>query len=209
MSSAEFLRRWDAMPDLRHAELIDGVVFMASPVLDPHSSVHGQLCYWAGHYCAHTPGCDFGIESSWKMSDKSVPQPDVHLRILPEWGGQSRLASNLNTGAPELIVEISGSSTSRDVGVKRALYERSGVCEYLTVLLYPRTVVWRHLTRGCYRDLQPDDDGVIRSKTFPGLWLDPKAVWNRTAVKALERGLRSPEHAEFVKKLARRHKAGR
>ena len=36
MDSAEFLRRWDALPDVKNAELIEGVVFVPSPVsLDP------------------------------------------------------------------------------------------------------------------------------------------------------------------------------
>ncbi|MGV3724331.1 MAG: Uma2 family endonuclease, partial [Actinomycetota bacterium] len=51
----------------------------------------------------------------------------------------------------------------------------------------------------------PDPDGVFRSKVFPGLWLAPQALLrgDSAAVRAVvERGVASPEHAEFVRRLA-------
>jgi len=103
---------------------------------------------------------------------------------------------NRATGAPELIVEISGSSLSRDLGVKLDLYRRAGVREYLTVLLETRQVTWWQLSRGRYREL--------RSRVFPGLWLDAATLWSpkRSIQTALEQGIRSPEHAAFVRRLA-------
>ena len=107
-------------------------------------------------------------------------------------------------GAPELIVEVSGSSLSRDLGIKLDLYRSAGVCEYLTVLLQPRQVIWRQLWRSRYREIKPDDDGFLRSRVFPGLWLGPAALWSSkgSVRSALEKGVRSPEHAAFVRKLA-------
>ena len=93
------------------------------------------------------------------MGSKDVPQPDVFLRILPEYGGQSYVEGNRATGAPELIVEISGSSLSRDLGVKLDLYRRAGVREYLTVLLETRQVTWWQLSRGRYRESPPTTIG--------------------------------------------------
>ena len=138
------------------------------------------------------------------MGPQDVPQPDRSLRILPEYGGQSRVEANYATGAPELIVEVSGSSLSRDLGIKLELYRSAGVGEYLTVLLQPRQIIWRQLVRGRYRELKPDNEGMLRSRVFSGLWLDPAALWNpkltvRTAVK---KGLGSKEHAAFVQRLA-------
>jgi Uma2 family endonuclease len=138
------------------------------------------------------------------MGPKDVPQPDIFLRILPEYGGQSRVEGEYAAGAPELIVEVSGSSLSRDLGVKLDLYRRAGVREYLTVLPRSRELVWRYLSRGRYREIVADDDGLLRSRVFPGLWLDPAAVWNpkRSLRTAVEVGARSPEHAAFVRRLA-------
>jgi Uma2 family endonuclease len=207
LDSAEFLRRWEAMPSLKHAELIDGVVFlMPSPVFYPHSDAHSEMSAWLWLYKESTPGCGSGIDCTWSMGPKDVPQPDIFLRILSENGGQSRVDGDYATGAPELIVEISGSSLSRDLGVKLDLYRRAGVREYLTVLLETRQVAWRQLLRGRYREIAPDEDGLLRSQTFPGLWLDPAALWNpkRSVRTALDQGIRSPEHAVFVKRLAAR-----
>jgi Uma2 family endonuclease len=145
LDSAKFLRRWEAMPSLKHAELIDAVVFfMPSPVLHPHARIHSAMDAWVWYYQDVSAGCESGIDCSWVMGPNDVPQPDVFLRILPEYGGQSGVEHNYATGAPELIVEVSGSSLSRDLGVKLDLYRRAGVREYLTVLL-EKQVIWRQL----------------------------------------------------------------
>ena len=204
LTGPEFLRRWEAMPELKHAELIDGAVFMPSPVSRPHGALHYAINGWLWSYQDLTPGCDGGAEGTWLMGENNIPQPDVSLRILPDCGGQSRDAGEYSAGAPELVVEVSGSSSSRDLGVKLELYRRSGVREYLTVLLKPRQIVWRQLVRGRYREIEADKDGLLRSRIFPGLWLDPSAVWNpkRSLRTAVELGARSPEHATFVRRLA-------
>ena len=202
LDSVEFLRRWEAMPDLKRVELIDGVVFMASPVSLDHCTTHHDINTWIGIYRSRTPGCQAGTDGTWVMGPKDIPQPDVFLRILPEWGGQSRNSGKYAEGAPELIVEVSGSSLSRDLGIKLDLYLAAGVREYLTVQLQPRTIVWRQLWGGRYRELRPDSDGVLRSRVFPGLWMDPEALWDGSLLAAGELGLSSPEHAAFVKRLA-------
>ncbi len=194
------------MPELKRAELLAGVVFLTPLVEHSHSCVHGEMCAWLWLYQESTSGCDSGVKCTWVMGSNDVPQPDVFLRILPEYGGQSYVERNYATGAPELIVEVSWSSVSRDLGVKLDLYCRAGVREYLTVLLETRQVMWRQLSRGRYREIAPDDDGLLRSRVFPGLWLDPAVLWNpkQSVRTAVEQGIRSPEHAAFVKRLAAR-----
>src|SRR5437868_1986062 len=82
----EFLRRWEAMPGLKHAELIDGIVYMPSPVSRKHSDFHSAIDNWLGHYAVRTPGWRSGLEGTWLMKE-DAPQPDITLRILPEYGG--------------------------------------------------------------------------------------------------------------------------
>ena len=204
LSGAEFMRLWEAMPDLKQAELIAGIVFMPSPVSIHHSRGHKEMYRWVLHYEDLTPGCESGFECTWLMGPKDVPQPDIFLRVLPEYGGQSGEEGIYAAGAPELIVEVTGSSVARDLGVKLELYRRAGVREYVTAMLHSRQIIWRQLVRGRYREIKPDDDGLLRSAVFPGLWLDPAAVWNpavsiRTAV---EKGVQSPAHDIFVRRLA-------
>src|SRR5947209_8607867 len=89
LASDEFLRRWQEMPDLKRAELIDGIVYMPSPVSRSHDACHIFLASWLANYAAATPGCFPSLEGTWLMGDSQVPQPDVALQILPEFGGQS------------------------------------------------------------------------------------------------------------------------
>ena len=204
LDSDEFLRRWEAMPDLKHAELIGGTVFfMPSPVSAPHSDSHTEMVEWLLAYRNLTRGCHTGIDCTWKMGADDVPQPDLFLRIRPEYGGQSRLEGSYFRGAPELIVEVTGSSLSRDLGIKLDLYRKAGVREYITVLLKPRQIIWRQIARGRYREIEPDENGLLCSRAFPGLWLDPAAVWNPAASirAAVDDGARSAGHAAFVRKL--------
>ena len=203
LNAGEFLSRWEAMPELKRAELIDGIVFMPSPVSDLHSELSHLMDGWIWLYRDRTPGCKAGADGTWRMGENDIPQPDLALRVLPEYGGQSSYDGKYPVGAPELIGEISGSSSSRDLGIKLDLYRRAGVREYFTVLMKPRQVIWRQLMRGRYREIAAGEDGLLRSVVFPGLWLNPVALWDsklslRTAV---EQGIGSPEHAAFVKRL--------
>jgi Uma2 family endonuclease len=178
LSRDEFLRRWEQMPDLKRAELIDGIVYMPSPVSDFHFDFHFRASYWLGSYAAETSSCKGGIAGTWLMSPESAPQPDLSLQIRPESGGQSRLEGIYAAGAPELIVEISHTTSARDKGAKLRLYERSGVREYITIQPEPQQILWRVLVDGKYQEISPDTDGLYRSRVFPGLWLDPAALWS-------------------------------
>ena len=209
MDREEFLRRWEALPDLKHAELIDGVVFVPSPVSVTHCFYHTHLDFWIAYYTAHTPGLISGAEGTCYIAD-SAPQPDVFLIILPEYGGRTRRGGtndNYLVGAPELLVEVSVSTADADFGPKLALYQRTGVNEYVTVETQPKRLVWRVLIDGSYRELHPGPDGILRSHQFPGLWLDPAALFrnDRLAIlSTLQQGMATPEYAAFQSELAAR-----
>jgi hypothetical protein len=160
---------------------------------------------WLAYYRARTPGTQALDNATTVMDELGVPQPDAQLRILPECGGQTRNEGKFVAGAPELVAEIAKSTKAIDLGAKRADYQRAGVLEYLVVTLEPDDVYW-HVRRG--RKLvrvRPGRDGLYRSKVFPGLWLDPAALLRRDlagVLAALDRGLATPEHADFVARLA-------
>lgn len=202
LTREEFIRRWEAMPDLKHAELLDGVVYMPSSVAYPHNSFHYRIAHWLGHYEDATPGCEGGAEGTWLLAPDSAPQPDLSLRLLSS--GQSSVVNNLLTGAPELVIEVSYSSAARDLGIKSDIYRRHGVREYLVILAKENDVLWREVVRGRYRKIEPDTDGVLQSGVFPGLRLDPAALWSKDWPRlraCLDAGLATPEHEAFVKRL--------
>jgi Uma2 family endonuclease len=203
MDREEFIRRWNALPDLKKAELIEGTVFVPSPLGDRHSDFHTLLTFWLRAYANLTPGVKAGNNATYYMLESS-PQPDGFLRVREEFGGSSRVVKNFLHGAPELAVEIRESSTDYDYGPKLALYQRAGVQEYITLDTFHRWFVWRVLVEGSYRQLELDEDGTFRSRAFPGLWLSPEHFWadDGEAMRLLvEQGVASPEHAAFVASL--------
>ena len=204
LTSEEFIRRWELIPDLKHAELIDGIVYMPSPVSLGHSDIQSTLNGWLNVYAMATPGCQPGLEGTWLMGPRNVPQPDATLRILPAYGGQSGVTGLYASGAPELVVEVAVSSRSRDFGAKKRLYERMGVREYLIAVAGWEELVWHELNPSGYQLLPPDADGILRSRVYLGLWLDPAAVWSLDLPRisdVVRAGLASPEHAAFAAEL--------
>jgi Uma2 family endonuclease len=202
-----FHTRYEAMPPETRAELVGGVVYMPSPLSFDHGEEANDLGGWLFYYKLFTPGVSSPNDATVKLDPKGEPQPDGQLLIPAELGGQSRIDDEgYIAGAPELIVEVSRSSRSYDLNQKKADYERAGVREYLVVELDPDVIHW-FIRRGRrFTDLPPRPDGVHRSEIFPGLWLDGEALFaedRRRLIRVLKRGLRSPEHAAFVAKLAR------
>ncbi len=205
MNSAEFIRRYERTPPGFTAELIGGVVHVASPLSSPHGRGSFRISTWLGLYCARTPGTDGLDNATTLMDDLGVPQPDSQLRILPECGGQGHDEGEYVAGAPELVAETARSSRKVDLGGKRDDYERAGVKENIVVAIDDREVHW-HVRRGDRLvRIPPDADGIHRSEIFPGLWLDAAALLRKDfagVIDVLERGLASPEHADFVARLA-------
>jgi Uma2 family endonuclease len=212
LTRAEFERRYDAMPQLKKAEFIEGEVFMPSPVrYRQHDHPHTRLVNWLSNYETDTPGVGAGTNGSVRLDMDNEPQPDGFLIILPERGGQAKISEDdYIEGAPELVAEVSSSSVSYDLGKKLNVYRRCGVREYIVWRVLDRQVDWFVNRDGRFEPLPPSADGILRSTVFPGLWLDPAALvqGEPARVKAvLEQGLSSTEHADFVARLDRTGKA--
>jgi Uma2 family endonuclease len=201
MTRDEFERRYAAMPPHTKAELIEGVVYVASPVRQryhgrPHSHLQGWLC----QYEAGTPGVESGDNSTARLDLTNEPQPDRILFVQPEHGGQVQIdADGHIEGAPDLVAEVAASTVSYDLHDKLQAYRRNRVREYLVVRVHDRQVDWFVLLEGQYERLDPAPDGSLRSTIFPGLWLDPAALLRGDVAAVLtlvQQGLASPEHAE-------------
>jgi Uma2 family endonuclease len=206
LSRSDFERLYDTMPEVKKAELIEGVVIMGSPVgFRRHSKPHFNLITWLGFYQTATPGIEGGDNGSIRLDLENMPQPEVFLLILPEFGGQARISDDdFVEGGPELIVEIASSSLSHDLHAKLEVYRRNGAREYLVWRVKDRRFDWFVLREGAFVPIEPDADGLLRSEIFPGLWLDPEALirGDMTAVfKTVQLGLGTDEHAAFVAKL--------
>jgi Uma2 family endonuclease len=205
LSAAEFMRRYAAMLEPVKAELINGIVYMASPLrADHHGDPDGLMQGWLCHYAIATPGLRHSINATTRLGPDDVPQPDGSLRLMR--GGQCELGEDgYLHGAPELAVEIAASSASIDVREKLNTYRRAGVREYLVWRTEDECIDWWQLEDDEFRLLPREADGTIRSRFFPGLWLAVEAMLDldgATVMARLDDGLRSEAHAAFVAQLA-------
>jgi len=203
LSRDEFERRYERMPTVKKAELIEGVVYMPSPVrARRHAEPHNHLGVWLGVYAAETPGVQCFDNSTVRLDLDNEPQPDLVLLKAPEKGGQARLsADDYIEGAPELVVEIAGSSRAYDLHQKKGAYRRNGVLEYLAWITGENRLIWWELRDGEYQEITPAAAGLLQSGIFPGLWLDAAALLKgdmQTVLEVVRRGVASPEHAAFV-----------
>jgi Uma2 family endonuclease len=205
LTRAEFERRYEAMPHVKKAELIEGIVYMPSPVrLSQHGEPHANLVTWLNYYRSKTPHLSIGDNSTSRLDEDNEPQPDAML-LLPAWAGSTaRLEDGYVCGAPDLACEVTASSVSIDLHAKKNAYRRNGVKEYLAWRVEDREVDWFALVEGRY-DLNPvDEKGRIRSHVFPGLWLDVAALLSGDLPKlfaAVDEGIASDEHRAFLNKL--------
>ncbi|MGE0129594.1 MAG: Uma2 family endonuclease [Blastocatellales bacterium] len=204
----EFERRYNAMPADVKAELIEGRVYMTSPVrYKSHGAPNRNLNTWLGVYSAFTPGVSGAKNTTVLLDQPNEPQPDGLLIIDELLGGQTTVsADDYLEGAPELVVEVSASSASLDLREKLSVYRRNGVREYIVWSVFDQQFKWFSLEAGEYVELNPDEDGVIRSRVFPGLWLDVDALLKDNMAKVLailQQGLASPEHTDFIEQLSK------
>lgn len=210
LTRPEFERRYSAAPHIKKAELIEGVVYVASPLrfqqhAEPHSRLHG----WLWTYQVATPGLLLGIEPTVRLDLDNEPQPDIVLVLDEALGGRSRLTEDgYLEGSPELVIEIAASSAAIDTGSKKQAYRRNGVLEYIVWQSFENQLEWFGLVDGDYILLQPDMDGIIRSQVFPGLWLAIGDLLSNNmgqVLAILQQGLQSPEHQSFAQQLGTEH----
>jgi Uma2 family endonuclease len=175
LTREEFHRRYLCRPDIKKAELIEGVVYVASPVkFAGHGEEHLFMGHWLSHYRLDTPGVRAGDNSTVILEGDNEPQPDL---FLFRTGGQAAVdEEGYITGAPDLAIEIAASSASYDLHDKKRVYARNGVQEYIVWQIYEKRIGWWRLREGAYVPLAPDDRGVIRSEVFPGLRLNVAAM---------------------------------
>jgi Uma2 family endonuclease len=203
MRQPEFHRLYEQCPDDVKIELVGGIVYMASPLRLPHSGYDDELGFAFGLYRRHTRGVEVLHGATAILGEESEPQPDLGLRILPEYGGQSRTNAKLYVvGPPELLAEIAHSTRALDMHQKRLDYRAAGVAEYIVLCVEEQELHWFDFR--ARRTIRPNGDGIYRSRVFPGLWIDGAALLARDSErveKVLREGLASKEHKTFVLRL--------
>jgi Uma2 family endonuclease len=179
----EFERRYALRHDIKKAELIQGVVYVGSPVrIEEHAEPDNLLSTWLGLYSIHHPGVRAGNNGTVRLSEDDVPQPDSMMWYT---AGQAAIdADHYLGGAPELAVEVAASTAAIALNRKKESYRRAGVQEYVVWLTEDERFIWYRLRGAEYAELAPGPDGFIESEVFPGLRLHPARLLagDRTAI---------------------------
>lgn len=201
LSLSEFKQLYANSPKIRRAELIEGVVYVASPVYLPHARGQMLMNMMLGIYESATNGVTAVGEQSVELDSDNEVQPDALLWINDS---VDIVGQGLVVGSPTLVVEVAVSTRSYDLGLKKQVYRRNKVQEYLVLAAHEKEVYWFSWQDGAYQPIEADENGIYRSRVFPGLWLNAVAFWqNDTAnlIKTLQQGINSAEHATFIQTL--------
>jgi Uma2 family endonuclease len=171
LTREEFHRRYLLRPDIKKAELIDGVVYVPSPVrIEFHSEPHGDIAGWLYTYKAIHGAVRLSIDGTVILAGENEVQPDACLWLeTPD--GPRVTEDNYLEGPPQLLVEVAASSANYDLHEKKEAYRRNGVREYIVWRVIDKAIDWFELRDGAYILRAPDEAGIIESAQFPGLRL--------------------------------------
>ncbi|HJT78758.1 MAG TPA: Uma2 family endonuclease [Gemmataceae bacterium] len=160
----------------RKADLIDGVIYMASPDNTEGNDLFGWLFSIMKFFvAARDLGKLYGSRVAFRLDDANGPEPDIafvrkdRLHLVHRGFVQ---------GPADLAVEIvSPESVDRDYIKKRRQYERAGFTEYWILdPLEQKVTLLRLSARGKYREVRPRR-GELHSEALPGFWLRPEWLW--------------------------------
>lgn len=184
VSYEEFLASLD---EETPAEWVNGEVVPMSPVSDEHQLVASFLLTLLKHYVEHHA---LGVVLYEPFQMKTGPDlpgrsPDV-LFVAEEH--RARIHRTVLEGPADLVIEvISPESRGRDRGEKFYEYEQGGVMEYWLIDPQRKQAEFhRRGEDGIYKSVPIAADGVFRSETLPGLWLDVAWLWQRPLPKLLD-----------------------
>lgn len=163
--------------DDQKADLIDGVIYMASP----ENTDANQLFLWLASimniYARRKKlGNVYGSRVALRLDEEHGPEPDIafvrteHLDLVQR---------GFVAGAADLAVEIvSPESVERDYERKRELYEEYGISEYWIIDEMDQSVTLLRLKKGLYHAVRPRK-GELHSKVLTGFWLRPEWLWQQ------------------------------
>lgn len=201
LTRTAFERIYTAHPEIKKAELIEGVVYVSSPVNPRHGEPHSDIIAWVGSYRAATPGIRVFDNTSLRLDADNEPQPDVSVFVDPQ---KTIPVDEILNVIPTLIVEIASSSAAYDLNQKLHVYRRNGVQEYLVLLVHERETRWYRWEEGQYIQLQPDSEGILCSQVMPGLWLHSERFWQGDlagVLAVLQQGIDTPHHKAFIEQV--------
>ena len=162
--------------DKQKADLIDGVIYMASPDNTEAYRLNRWLIGLLEDFVLERDlGEMFGFRIAFRLDDTNSPEPDI---AFVQKSRLSLVKRGFIDGFPDVAIEIvSPESIERDYKKKRRQYEKFGVREYWIIDEMEETVTLLRLnSKGKYQEVRPRS-GVYHSDVIAGFWLDPTWLW--------------------------------
>ena len=171
--------------DGQKADLIDGVIYMASPDNMDANDLFVWLLRLLGDIVEiQDLGKVNGSRAAYRLNDANSPEPDVAFIR----GDRTNLVRRgFVNGPPDLAIEIvSPESVARDYETKRDLYQDAGVQEYWIVdEVEQKVTLLRLAANGKYREVRPKK-GELHSQVVPGFWIRPEWLWQDPLPKKVD-----------------------
>ena len=163
--------------DGQKADLINGVIYMASP----ESVEHNDLVSWFdGVLRVFLEDRRLGRVTvnrvAYRLTERDAPEPDIAIVRAER---QAIMKSGHVAGAPDLAIEIvSPDSIHRDYEEKRRQYDEAGVKEYW--IIDPLDCSATFMVRGPSGLVGVHiENNIFRSQAVPGFWIDVRWLWER------------------------------
>jgi Uma2 family endonuclease len=164
--------------DGQKADLIDGVIYIASPENLDSNDLTVWMTRLYGDFIEETDqGALWISRVAFRLSDFESPEPDLAFvkkaRLFRRKRGHF-------AGAPDLGVEIvSPDSIERDYTKKRKQYEDAGMSEYWIIDELQQKVTLLRLGKdGKYHEVRLRK-GELHSEVLRGFWLRPEWLWQK------------------------------
>ena len=169
---------FDLVKDGQKADLIDGMIHMASPDNTDANEIQGWLSGILGIYCRQKNlGKVYTSRVACRLSETQAPEPDL---VFVRTERQHIIERGCINGAPDMVMEIvSPDSIDRDYKMKRRQYQQAGIPEYWIIdEIEKRVTLLRSEGGPRYREVRPRK-GILRSAPVEGFWLRPEWLWQQ------------------------------
>jgi Uma2 family endonuclease len=165
------------------ADLLDGVIFMASPESTDHNDLGLWLCTLMREFAEQlNVGKVYYSRVAFRITTKRGPEPDIAFVAKKNL---HRVKKGFVAGPPDIAVEIvSPDSVERDYVTKRAIYEKAGVREYWIIDPDKRTATFLRRTGGEFQEVKPEGN-IFESSVLGGFRFDVRWLWNQRRPSAL------------------------
>jgi len=164
------------------------------PPLGVHqSALLTDLALCVNRWRLLSPGWYVCVLAKVQLSPEEAEVPGLVAMVNYGRKKQCQVQDEVFHGPPNFVLDVFESEEDEDYKRRRDRFSKHGVEEYFVAFNdEPVVLHWHRRDTSGYRLVEPDGDGILRSRALPNFWLPSKAIEERdwwTAVGCIERGV--------------------